>query len=45
MGKIKEDLIGKKFGHWTVLEYKGNDKHKHKIYLCECDCEKHTKKL
>ena len=35
-----ENIIGKKFGHWTVLEYAGN-----KRYLCECDCENKTRKL
>ena len=37
------DLVGKKFGHWTVLS-KGSVKRCHIMWLCECDCEKHTQK-
>ena len=33
----KESIIGKKFNHWTVLEYVGEGK-----YKCECDCESKT---
>lgn len=29
---------GMKFGHWTVLEYSGTNKHRIKYFLCECEC-------
>lgn len=33
------DMIGKKFGRLTVVEYTGKrDKHNYKIYKCKCDC-------
>lgn len=38
-----QNLIGKKFGHWTVLE-KRPRQGCHIMWLCECDCEAHTKK-
>ena len=37
------DLVGKKFGHWTVLS-KGEIRGSHIFWLCECDCENHTTK-
>lgn len=37
MGKVKNDLTGKKIHHWTVLKELGGSK-----VLCECDCEEHT---
>lgn len=33
----RQDLTGKTFGKWKVLEYVGNS-----IYKCQCSCEKHT---
>lgn len=36
----REDLTGKKFGDWTVLEYMGN-----KSYKCQCSCENKTIKV
>lgn len=36
------DMVGKKFGHLTVLERRGSDKHGQALWLCECDCEKKT---
>ena len=38
VGKVI-DLTGQQIGDWKVLEYVGN-----KRYLCECQCEKHTKR-
>ena len=32
------DMIGQTFGKLTVIEDAGADKHKQKIWLCECDC-------
>lgn len=32
------DLKGKKFGHLTVKEYIGTDKHNNAKWLCQCDC-------
>ena len=39
-GMNMEDLTGKQFGNWKVLEYNGKSE-----WLCECQCEKHTKRL
>jgi len=33
------EMIGKKFHRWTVLEYSGVLKGYH-YYLCRCDCNK-----
>ena len=46
MVKVKNDLTGKTFGRWKVLDkaedYISSDgKHKTR-WLCECQCEKHT---
>ena len=43
------DLTGKKFGRWNVLEkaddyIDANGRIYHR-WLCQCDCEKHTKKI
>jgi len=35
---MTEDLINKKFGKWTVLEYAGIDKHRKKTWKCKCIC-------
>lgn len=32
------DLIGKKFGRLTVIEYAGNNKHRAILWKCICDC-------
>lgn len=32
------DLVGQKFGRWTVIEETPNRKHGEKQYLCECEC-------
>lgn len=34
------NLAGQQFNNWLVLGYKGNQ-----CWLCECQCEKHTKKI
>lgn len=34
------DISGRKFGHWSVIEYSGNQR-----YLCECDCDNKTRKI
>ena len=31
------DISGQQFGHWTVLEYEGNQ-----YYKCQCDCNNRT---
>lgn len=33
------DLTGQQFGNWKVLEYEGKGK-----WICECQCENHTRK-
>lgn len=49
MVKVKEDLTGKTFGNWKVIE-RFADKisqsgQARAAYLCECQCEKKTKKI
>lgn len=49
MAKIKEDLTSKTFGHLTVIErgadYIRPNGKKSIRWLCECDCENHTRLL
>jgi 5-methylcytosine-specific restriction endonuclease McrA len=33
------DLVGQKFGRWTVVERAENGKYGHSYYLCRCDCD------
>lgn len=37
---MKDELIGKVFGYWTVIEKDKprNEKDKHKMYICKCIC-------
>jgi len=37
-GNYMRDIIGNKFGKWTVLSYKGRNKKSEQIYECKCDC-------
>ena len=39
------DLTGRIFGRWLVLWYVKDDKKGNSIWLCECDCENHVKKM
>lgn len=39
---IKENIIGKKFGHLTVLEKTTNSSSEGHLYKCQCDCPAHT---
>src|SRR5690625_679951 len=32
------NIIGKRYGRWTVLEYAGKNKHGQDTWLCRCDC-------
>lgn len=34
----REDLVGKKFGHLTVLGEDAEKQGKHRYWLCQCDC-------
>lgn len=47
MVKVRENLIGKKFGKLTVIEQADDyvDSHGNHVarWLCECDCEEHNK--
>ena len=36
------DMIGKKFGHLTVISRQGSDKRGEALWECECDCAAHT---
>lgn len=33
-----ENLVGRKFGRWTVLEYAGNNAHRKATWRCRCYC-------
>lgn len=44
MGKFI-DLTGRTFGRWKVIERVDNDKFNRVCWLCECQCEKKTKKI
>ena len=35
---VKDDLVGKQFGRWTVLEVLKQNRHRMKKYLCQCEC-------
>lgn len=37
-GKKKNNLIGRKFGHWTVIDYAGLSKHRNSTWHCICEC-------
>lgn len=37
MSAIK-DLLGERFGRWTVIDYVGEDAHGKPRWLCQCDC-------
>lgn len=32
------EIIGEKFGKWSVLSFKGRDKKSEQIYECKCEC-------
>ena len=36
------DFTGQKFGRLTIIKYAGRDKHRHNMWLCECDCGNKT---
>ena len=48
MIKVKRDLTGLQFGKWTVIcqteDFVGKDGKSRAQWLCECSCEKHTRK-
>lgn len=35
---MKENLVGKKYGYLTVIEYAGKTKKYESLWLCKCDC-------
>mgnify|MGYP007070112635 CR=1 FL=1 len=37
------NMLGKKFGHLTVIDRDGSDQRGEAKWLCECDCENKTK--
>lgn len=49
MVKVKEDLTGKTFGRWLVIEqaedYINLQGIHYAQWLCECSCENHTRKI
>jgi 5-methylcytosine-specific restriction endonuclease McrA len=34
----RKDLVGSKFGRWSVLEHKGVNQNQNSLYLCQCVC-------
>ena len=43
MGKVKynpDEIVGQKFGKWTVVEYIGRDNTKNMLFKCICECGK-----
>ena len=38
MAKIRRNLVDKKFGKLTALEYEGVDKFRNALWKCQCDC-------
>lgn len=38
------DLTGQKFNHWTVIERAENNSRGEAMWLCECDCDLHTRR-
>ena len=39
------DMTGQKIGHWTVIEKVVGEEGNGAKWLCECDCEQHTRKI
>lgn len=37
-GRPREDLTGRRFGHWTVVRYAGKSPNQNSAWLCRCDC-------
>ena len=35
---VKDDLVGKKFGRWIVLDLVDRNGYRMKKYLCQCEC-------
>lgn len=44
-GGNRIDLTGQTFGKWKVIEYSHKDSHENTYYLCECSCNKHTRRF
>ena len=42
MGVVAEDLTGRKFGRWTVLERRATSATRKILWLCRCDCGKES---
>ena len=40
--RTKEDIIGQKFNHLTILEKTNKQAGGKYLYKCQCDCEKHS---
>lgn len=38
MARIRRNLVGKKFGKLTAIEYEGVDKFRNALWKCQCDC-------
>lgn len=42
MGNPRLDIVGKRFGMLTVIDYAGKDSGNNTLWLCECDCGNQT---
>lgn len=38
MGIGENELVGRRFGEWTVLSFAGMDKRRASLWLCRCSC-------
>jgi predicted SprT family Zn-dependent metalloprotease len=37
-GLVMQDIIGRQYGKWTIVEFSGRDGKSNKLYLCRCLC-------
>lgn len=38
-GPNPKDIVGEKYGRWTVISYSHrDDRHREKFYICQCEC-------
>lgn len=41
---MSKNLIGEAFNRWLVIDFGEKTKDGHKTWLCECQCDKHTRR-
>ena len=42
---LQKDVVGRKYGSYTVIKYLGKNKYGSRVWLCRCDCGKERKFL